>query len=169
MNLFFHPNSSKRFGNDTDHAILSQILREPLPATPITLDFTYLSVRDEHLRSQNAAFYHQEICQFNSNFSSSSSSSSSSMDVIYMSSSHVHSEPHSKTKSDSLHEMQRVESQQHLEETTSANAETNTTFTDCSTDNFLNALYYINKNLTLEPASEFDNWFPMYSDMPLFE
>ena len=143
MNLFFHPQTSTRFSSACGHAILSQILRDPLPTMPIILDFTYLSMQD------NTASYR---CNSFSQLQSESDRLASS--------------PQSKVNN--LHAIQTEQTQKPLEDPV-AHSESNSAFSDYSAEHFLNALFHISKNVDLEPASEFDNWFPMYADLPMYE
>ena len=80
------------------------------------------------------------------------------------------SETHVLVESDSANILHQMQQAQPLEETQDITNESNATHADYSTEALLNAIFYLNKNMNLQPASEFDNWsIPIYSDMPMYD
>jgi hypothetical protein len=170
MNLFFHPNNTKQFNIGSNDSILSQILRDPVPCMPIILDFTYLTNREKFGSEQvvdNDCFktvIHQETYYEEPNFTLPTMTSvdflNQHQSVQTQSTSQLDS---TKVEADAyiLHEMKQVEESQAKEESVENNFD--------STEALLKAILQLNKNFNIQPASEFDNWFPMYSDLPMYD
>ena len=169
MNLFFNPRS-KRFSKEQNGSILSQILREPIPDSPITLDFTYLSCKQniesiDVLENQCVTTTSQVNFIHDSYFKLPILTSADFLNKFQSSK----SETHVLVESDSANILHQMQPQQ-LEETQEITNESNATCVDYSTEALLNAIFYLNKNMNLQPASEFDNWsIPIYSDMPMYD
>jgi hypothetical protein len=169
MNLFFHPNNTKQFNIGSSDSILSQILRDPVPCMPIILDFTYLTNREKFRSDQVVendcckAVIHQETYYEESNFKLPTMTSvdflNQHQSVQIQSTFELDS---TKVEADAynLHEMKQVEETQ-AKESLENNLD--------STEALLKAIFQLNKNFNIQPASEFDNWFPMYSDLPMYD
>lgn len=166
MNLFFHPNNTKKFNLGSNHSILSQILRDPIPSTPLLLDFSYLASRENSHSENHQVFKNECDVKFHKeNFCTQSSFKLPTMSTAEFlneyqcahNQSTVQVESNTNTASYNLHEMKQVD------ETPQPNEDID------STELILNAIFQLNKNFNIQPASEFDNWFPLYSDLPMYD
>ena len=138
---FLYQGASKRFKSTETESLLSQILREPVPNEPIIMDFSYLS-KPKQLNEVNNESAPMPALKLPTML----------IDQVQCVQQQINATPE---KAKPIFNSDTIQIGDTL------------CYTD-STEAILNAIFCLNKNLSIQPASEFDNFY-FYPDMPIYD